>query len=198
VARFKRDTGWEPMFWTVFKESRNAMTLLDAGRRHVEVNGALLHLTGYGRKELIGRPVWMLNARDRATEEDWVKWLTGDDFTANAVLRRADGSEMKLQYAAHPAFVDGERYMLVVGIHTGAAGRPRSTATHPGEGQPLSAREREIVHLVSLGRSSPEIADELLISNDTVRTHVRNAMGKVGARSRAQLVAMALGDEHIR
>ena len=38
--------------------------------------------------------------------------------------------------------------------------------------------------------------DELLIAHDTVRTHVRNAMTKLGARSRAHLVAKALGEGH--
>ena len=61
----------------------------------------------------------------------------------------------------------------------------------------LSERELEIVRLVALGRSGPEIADELGIAHDTVRTHVRNAMAKVGARSRAHLVAKALGEGHV-
>jgi DNA-binding CsgD family transcriptional regulator len=50
--------------------------------------------------------------------------------------------------------------------------------------------------MVALGASGPEIADELRISHDTVRTHVRNAMTKLGARSRAQLVAMSLAEGH--
>ena len=49
---------------------------------------------------------------------------------------------------------------------------------------------------MALGRTSPEIADELQISHNTVRTHLRNAMKRVGARSRAQLVAKALGEGH--
>jgi len=40
------------------------------------------------------------------------------------------------------------------------------------------------------------IAEELGIAHETVRTHVRNAQDKVGARSRAQLVAIALGNGH--
>jgi DNA-binding CsgD family transcriptional regulator len=60
----------------------------------------------------------------------------------------------------------------------------------------LSPREKEIVHLVALGLTGPEIADELHISHDTVRTHVRNAMTKLNARSRAHLVAKALGEGH--
>jgi DNA-binding CsgD family transcriptional regulator len=54
-----------------------------------------------------------------------------------------------------------------------------------------------ILHLVAMGNTGREIADELGITHETVRTHVRNAMAKVGARSRAHLVAKALGDELI-
>ena len=50
------------------------------------------------------------------------------------------------------------------------------------------------MRLVALGNSGPEIAEELRIAHDTVRTHARNAMTKVGARSRAHLVAKALGE----
>jgi len=53
------------------------------------------------------------------------------------------------------------------------------------------------VRHVAQGESGREIADELGIAHDTVRTHVRNAMEKVGARSRAHLVAKALGEGHV-
>jgi DNA-binding CsgD family transcriptional regulator len=45
--------------------------------------------------------------------------------------------------------------------------------------------------------TSAEIADELHIAHNTVRTHVRNAMVKVNARSRSHLVAVALGEGHL-
>ena len=45
-----------------------------------------------------------------------------------------------------------------------------------------------------MGRTGPEIADELQISHNTVRTHLRNSMRRVGAHSRAHLVAKALGE----
>jgi two-component system, NarL family, response regulator len=50
------------------------------------------------------------------------------------------------------------------------------------------------VEHVALGDTGPEIASRLGISHETVRTHVRNAMGKSGARSRAHLVAKALAE----
>jgi DNA-binding CsgD family transcriptional regulator len=59
-------------------------------------------------------------------------------------------------------------------------------------GQPLTKREREVVTLIALGRDTGQIARELHIASETVRTHVRNAMSKLKARTRAQLVAIAL------
>ncbi|YCK40753.1 response regulator [Actinomadura sp. ATCC 39365] len=56
----------------------------------------------------------------------------------------------------------------------------------------LTPRERELVAWVATGRSNDEIARELVISPDTVRTHVSRAMVKLRARDRAQLVVFAM------
>jgi DNA-binding NarL/FixJ family response regulator len=56
----------------------------------------------------------------------------------------------------------------------------------------LTPRERELAAWVATGRSNEEIARELVISPDTVRTHVSRAMVKLGARDRAQLVVFAM------
>jgi len=56
----------------------------------------------------------------------------------------------------------------------------------------LTEREREVVVLIALGLETGGIAEELTISVDTVRTHVRNAMAKLGAHTRAQLVAVVM------
>jgi DNA-binding CsgD family transcriptional regulator len=60
----------------------------------------------------------------------------------------------------------------------------------------LTRREREVVTLIALGGETAEIARELHISPETVRTHVRNARSKLGARTRAQLVAVFICNEH--
>jgi DNA-binding NarL/FixJ family response regulator len=57
--------------------------------------------------------------------------------------------------------------------------------------QELTEREREIVALVGTGLSNHEIAEHLVISPATARTHVSRAMLKLGARDRAQLVVFA-------
>jgi DNA-binding NarL/FixJ family response regulator len=56
----------------------------------------------------------------------------------------------------------------------------------------LTTREREIVAWVATGLSNDEIARELVLSPDTVRTHVSRAMAKLAARDRAQLVVYAV------
>jgi DNA-binding NarL/FixJ family response regulator len=56
----------------------------------------------------------------------------------------------------------------------------------------LTPRESEILSLVASGLESKEIARELFLSHDTVRTHVAHALAKLGARSRAQAVALAV------
>jgi DNA-binding NarL/FixJ family response regulator len=66
-----------------------------------------------------------------------------------------------------------------------------ASAPHPELGR-LTDREREIVGWVATGRSNDEIAAELVVSPDTVRTHVSRAMLKLHARDRAQLVVFAI------
>ena len=56
----------------------------------------------------------------------------------------------------------------------------------------LSPREREILGLISRGLSGEDAAKQLVLSSETVRTHVRNAMSKLGAATRAHAVALAL------
>ena len=58
--------------------------------------------------------------------------------------------------------------------------------------RPLSAREREVLGLLAEGLSGAAIATQLVLSPETVRTHVRNAMDKLGASTRSQAVALAL------
>jgi DNA-binding NarL/FixJ family response regulator len=55
----------------------------------------------------------------------------------------------------------------------------------------LTDREREVMTLVAAGLSNDEIAQRLVVSPATAKTHVSRAMGKVRARDRAQLVVLA-------
>jgi NarL family two-component system response regulator LiaR len=56
---------------------------------------------------------------------------------------------------------------------------------------PLTAREWEVVDLLYEGRNTDEIADVLVLSTETVRSHIKNLMRKLGASSRAEAVDLA-------
>jgi DNA-binding NarL/FixJ family response regulator len=70
------------------------------------------------------------------------------------------------------------------------AAAPRALSPHPRIGD-LTEREREVVCLVAQGLSNHEIAERLVLSPATARTHVSRAMIKLSARDRAQLVVFA-------
>jgi DNA-binding NarL/FixJ family response regulator len=70
------------------------------------------------------------------------------------------------------------------------AGAPRQ-AVRPPSIAAITEREREVVSLVAAGLSNDEIADRLVVSPLTAKTHVSRAMTKLGARDRAQLVVIA-------
>jgi PAS domain S-box-containing protein len=187
---------WSSLFQAAFRDSRNAMVLADDDRRVVDVNGACLQLLGYGRADVMNRPMYEFVAGDPVlTPEEWVAALARHRFTGEAEMLRADGATVDVQWGATTERVTGRRLVLVVALSVSGRGRGIRSAEPPQAGSgTLSDREREIVRLVALGGTAAEIADELQISHHTVRTHLRNSMRRTGARSRAHLVAKALGD----
>jgi DNA-binding CsgD family transcriptional regulator len=56
----------------------------------------------------------------------------------------------------------------------------------------LTKREREIITLISAGIPTAGIAERLFLSPETIKSHVGNTLGKLGAHTRAHAVAIAL------
>lgn len=71
-------------------------------------------------------------------------------------------------------------------------GRMLGSAQAERRAPSLRPREREVLGLIASGLTGPEVAERLVLSPDTVRSHVRHAMERLGARTRAHAVALAL------
>ncbi len=190
----REDGGWERLFWLVFERTSNPIVLLDDERRIIEVNDAALMLFAGARENLIGMSIAdsiRPEERPRAASE-WQTFLGSGEYSGTRALLRADGSEVQIDFAARLAHVGGRRLAIYVATSEDPAD---ALATAPAVELPLTSREREVVTLIALGHDTTEIAERLHISPETVRTHVRNAMSRLGAHTRAQLVAIALGSD---
>jgi PAS domain S-box-containing protein len=84
---------------------------------------------------------------------------------------------------------DGDRVIGMFGQVTDVVEEP---VPHPE--LHLTPRQAEILRLLELGMSTDEIAEELHLSRETVRNHVRRLLHAVGARSRLEAVALARGN----
>jgi PAS domain S-box-containing protein len=187
--------GWERLFWLVFGQTSNPVALLDDQRCIVALNDAALALFGSSREELLGSSMAdSVRPQERAVAEaEWQEFLRSGDYSGTRALLRGDGSEVRVAFAARLAQVGGRPLAIYVALSR--AGRSRTSER--ARALPLTRRERQVVSLIALGRETPEIARELHISPETVRTHVRNAMARLGARTRAHLVAVVLcSEEH--
>jgi PAS domain S-box-containing protein len=183
---------WMRLFWLVFERTSNPIVLLDDQRRIVEVNDAALSLLAVeDKRELIGEAIEQSirpEEREQAVQ-DWEASLHSGEYTGRRVLLRADGTEMPVDFAARQADIGGRRLAMYVIAADEPGYKPSAKLA---DQLPLRSREREVVTLIALGLDTAEIAEKLYISPSTVRTHVRNAMARLGAHTRAQLVAKVL------
>jgi DNA-binding NarL/FixJ family response regulator len=72
-----------------------------------------------------------------------------------------------------------------------AFARTPAPARLPPSADPLTERETEVLVAMASGASNAELADRLFISEETVRTHVKRVLHKLGARDRAQAIVYA-------
>jgi PAS domain S-box-containing protein len=185
-------SGWEQLFWLVFDRTSNPIFVLDDQRRIIEINHAALSLLDRSRSDLLGTSMLgtMRPADRSAALRNWRAFRRSGEYFGKRALVRADGSEVQIDFAARLEFIRGQRVAVYVALPRHRSAPTRSSAL-AGE-LLLTTREREIITHVALGHETDQIAKALYISPQTVRTHVRNAMIKLGAHTRAQLVAIVL------
>jgi DNA-binding NarL/FixJ family response regulator len=107
-------------------------------------------------------------------------------------MRLRNGLERTVTFHAVAAITPG-RHMtsLRLADETGAS----SLVSPP---QLLTSREREVLTHIARGLSAQAIAEAGNLSPETVRTHIRNAMRKLGAKSRPHAVSLAIMGRHIQ
>ncbi|WP_037676749.1 helix-turn-helix transcriptional regulator [Streptomyces griseus] len=76
-------------------------------------------------------------------------------------------------------------------VRRGRLTEPAAEGTMANRASPLTAREQDVLRLLARGRSNRQIGEELFISGKTASVHVSNILGKLGAASRTEAVAIA-------
>jgi DNA-binding CsgD family transcriptional regulator len=204
-------------FWSVFESSQIPMALVDSERRYVAANDAATKLYRSPREDIIGQRLGRgIQDEDPAiADEQWKELVRTGEYYGEHVVRVASGPPLRVSFAAHATTVDGQwaALFVVLSAQVEPEGEELISSASPNDGhgadsdasgaggsgfisrtKGLTPREVEIVERVALGRSTPQIAAGLNLSPATVRSHVRNAMVKTGAHTRAQLVALMLGE----
>lgn len=80
-------------------------------------------------------------------------------------------------------------------VHSGKKHIPSEVATRVAEhlsDEPLTAREIEVLRQVAIGRRNRDIGDDLFITEETVKVHLKHIMEKLGARDRTAAVTIAV------
>ena len=106
---------------------------------------------------------------------------------ASGTLVSSDGTPLSLEVSAVP-LMGGERVVGVFGLLTGSA--DEKTGPAPAH---LTPRQAEVLRLLEQGRSTKQIAQELHLSTETVRNHVRHLLRALGVNTRLEAVAAARG-----
>jgi PAS domain S-box-containing protein len=203
------ETTWDVVsrrpFWSSFEHSQVPMCLVNRDRVVVASTDAACELFGSGREQAVGTL-----AGRQITDEDpalgdklWRQLLSSNELYAETVVMHPDGTLRRVCYAGHGTTIEGlwHALMVVLSVRLEPGGEEligadEGRAPHRSEST-LTPRERDVIRLAATGANSRQIAAELHLSQATVRTHVANAMAKTNAHTRAQLVAIALGERFL-
>ena len=108
------------------------------------------------------------------------------EFTTAAI--DVDGQRVEMEVSSVPLRADGE----IVGVFgvVNPARRDAADPAPPPEVE-LTPRQRDVLRLLGEGRSTPAIAEELSIAEETARNHIKAVLRALGARSRLEAVVAA-------
>jgi DNA-binding CsgD family transcriptional regulator len=183
--------------WAFIDKAPVALLAADNERRILRVNARWVNLTGYEHETATRMRIDDLLAPESrpGIEMRWSDLLGTGLATARVVVMRPDHVRLAVRYGGFANVLAGVHVAALL-AEPGQDGRAIRPARARRAGQ-LTRREQESLRLVAMGMTTTAAADRLGISPETVRTHVRNAMNKLGARTRAQAIAVAMRDGEI-
>ena len=173
-------------FRKAFDAAPDGIFVVDAEQRsYVYVNAAGAELVGSPVDLMIGANTWEMPRPDdpELLEELWARLEEERHLEGRYRFIGVDGRPRTVDFKARAHFVPG-RHIVTTRERTG----PR---------MPLSPREREVLTALATGRTGAEVAQTLVLSPETVRTHIRNAMEKLGASTRTHAIALAIASGEI-
>jgi DNA-binding CsgD family transcriptional regulator len=189
---------------TALERSRHPMLIADDQRRWVTGNAAACDLLGIPWEEIPWRTMDDFTAPNerKRLEEQWGAFLASGGAEGWYQLYVPDRGAMSVEFSATANVLPARHLSVFIPPDEASAAQAKSALAREatwapvvaeGSGRlPLTEREREIMTLVASGLQSSDIADRLFLSPETVKSHVHNALGKLGAHTRAHAVAIAL------
>jgi DNA-binding CsgD family transcriptional regulator len=171
--------------------SAQVLLVVDADGDCVELSLGACRVLGMSRDAVVGRALGELlepASRERFAAR-WPAALSNGGRIGNFAL--SPPASLEVEASVVLDLVDGRH---IVALEAAPLDAPTTTgrfAEH-GHGREPTAREREVLDMLADGATDDQIASSLQLSPATVQTHVRNAKAKLGARTRAQAVALAL------
>jgi DNA-binding NarL/FixJ family response regulator len=139
--------------------------------------------------------------RRMSSRSDAPKFVVYTDLTDPSLLFEAMGCGAEgfvSKPGGMPALVQGLREVFRGGSYRDPTFVRFSHGDGTRHAKVLSRRESEILEQLAAGLTGEQIAERLVLSPETIRTHVRNAMGKLEAHTRTEAVVKALEREEIR
>jgi PAS domain S-box-containing protein len=174
-----------------------AVLVVNDRRRCAEANEAACELIGLERDEIVGQQLDSLlePGMGERLRHVWTAFSEAGGHAGPFTLQ----SGTEIQISLTPNLMPDRHLLVLAPIATGVAATPTGSLvgstdsnSEPAGGRRPSARELEVLSLLAGGATDPQIAKDLGLSPATVQTHVRNAKAKLGARTRAQAVAIVL------
>ena len=179
----------------VFETSLVPMVIVDDARRYVEVNVSARLWFRLGLAELRKRRVGDLSPPERLglIDDAWGRLMQTGCIAGTIQADSLDGDPFEITYYAM-RHVLPERHLVAFAPSEWLERTPFRESERPQRATPpsLTAREVEVLELAAEGQSAPAIAERLVLSPATVRTHLEHIYNKLGVHDRAGAVATAM------